>query len=101
MTDNTVKSTDVNPAPKKATKKAAPKKEAAKKADAAPKGVKDGHKIIVFESGASYVSNTVRFTRNNPIQEIPEAEAEILLGLENFRLPDQFEIEEYFNSRED
>ena len=101
MTDNTIKSTDVNSTSEKPVKKAAPKKAAAKKADAAPKGVKEGFKIIVFESGASYVSNTVRFTRSEHIQEVPEAEAELLLGLENFRLPNQFEIEEYLNSKED
>ena len=82
-------------------KKATPKKAAPKKADAAPKGVQEGFKIIVFESGSSYVSNSVRFTRDNHIQEVPDAEAELLLALENFRLPDQFEIEEYFNSKED
>jgi len=101
MTDNVIKSTDVNKQADKPVKKAAAKKSAPKKADAAPKGVKEGYKIIIFESGASYVSNSVRFTRDNPIQEVPEADAEILLGLDNFRLPDQFEIEEYFNSKED
>jgi hypothetical protein len=101
MTDNTIKSTDVNPTSEKPAKKATPKKAAPKKADAAPKGVQEGFKIIVFESGSSYVSNSVRFTRDNHIQEVPDAEAELLLALENFRLPDQFEIEEYFNSKED
>ena len=103
MADNVIKSTDVNQESEKPAKKAAPKKAAAKpkKADAAPSGVKEGFKIVVFESCSSYVSNTVRFTRQDHIQEVPEAEAEILLGIENFRLPDQFEIEEYLNSKED
>lgn len=101
MTDNVIKSKDTNPKAEKPVKKAPAKKAAPKKVDAAPKGVKDGFKIIVFESGSSYVSNSVRFTKENRIQEIPESDAEFLLGLDNFRLPDPFEIEEYFNSKED
>lgn len=101
MSDNVVKSTDVNKTAEKAVKKAPAKKATPKKADAAPKGVKNGYKIVVFESGASYTSNGIRFTRDNNIQEVPESDAEVLLGLENFRLPNQFEIEDYFNSRED
>lgn len=101
MADNVIKSTDVNQESEKPVKKAAPKKAAAKKAEPTAKETKNGFKIIVFESGQSYVSNSVRFTRENHIQEVPEAEAEVLLAIENFRLPDQLEIEEYLNSKED
>ncbi len=101
MTDNIIKSTDVNQASEKPVKKAAPKKAAPKKAEVSEKGAKQGFKVVIFESGFSYVSDSVNFTRANYIQEVPEAEAEHLLSLENFRLPDQLEIEEYFNSKED
>lgn len=101
MTDNIIKSTDVNQTSEKPVKKAAPKKAAPKKAEVSEKGTKEGFKLIVFESGFSYVSDSVNFTREDYIQEVPELEADHLLTLENFRLPDQLEIEEYFNSKED
>lgn len=101
MADNVIKSTDINKESEKPVKKAAPKKATAKKVEPTANGAKNGFKIVVFESGQSYVSNSVRFTRENHIQEVPEAEAEILLAIENFRLPDQLEIEEYLNSKED
>lgn len=98
MTDNIIKSDDVNQKP---VKKAAPKKTAAKKADAPQIATKDGLRVIVFESGASYSSNGVRFTKDNRIQEVSEAHAELLLELENFRLPTQEEVDNYFASKED
>lgn len=102
MTDNTVKSTDVNASKEKAVKKTPAKKAAApKKTESAPEGVKENFKLIIFESGSSYTSNGIRFTRQNPIQEVPEADIPALLELDNFRLPNDFEIEEYFNSKED
>ena len=54
MSDNTIKSTDINPdkAEKKtATKKAAPKKSAAKKEE--PIVIPEDGVLIIFESGAS------------------------------------------------
>lgn len=98
MTDNIVKSDDVNQKP---VKKTAPKKTAAKKADAPQIATKDGLRVVVFESGASYSSNGVRFTKENRIQAVPEADAERLLELDNFRLPTQEEVDNYFASRED
>jgi hypothetical protein len=101
MSDNVVRSTDVNKPAEKPAKKAAVKKVAAAKADAAPSGVNKDLKIIVFESGSSYTADGVRFTQNNRIQEVSQEVAEKLLELDNFRLPNQFEIEDYFNSKED
>ena len=75
--------------PKKTTKAKAAKKAA------------DGTKIVVFESGASYNSNGIRFTREERIKEVPEEFADFLLTLENFRLPTSFEVEEYLASKED
>lgn len=102
--------------PKKATAKKAP----AKKAAAKPKVAKAensveseeivetkvqknnaGHTIIVFESGTAYVSGDFYFTKDNRIQQVPSEDAARLLELENFRLADQLEIEEFLASKED
>lgn len=104
MSDDIIKSTDVNP--KEPVKKTTAKKNAVKKTEPKIKADKDvvvnsGYKIIVFESGASYVSGEVRFTRQDNIKELPEEEANRLLEFDNFRLPEQWEIEAYLNSRED
>jgi hypothetical protein len=110
MSDNIIKSTDLNKEESKPVKKtpakkaAAPKKPKEKTANVSlpdSSGVREGYQIIVFESGSSYVSNEIRFTKDNRIQEVPHADAEALLVLENFRLPDQFEVEAYLNSKED
>jgi hypothetical protein len=101
MSDNVIRSTDVNKPAEKPAKKAAVKKTVATKADAAPSGVNKDLKIVIFESGASYTANGVRFTQANRIQEVSQEVAEQLLELDNFRLPNQFEIEDYFNSKED
>ena len=101
MADNVVTSDSVNP---KEPKKAAPKKAATKKAAAtkvSTPAVDNGKVVIVFESGASYSSGGVRFTRENNIQEVEPAIAEFLLTLDNFRLPNQIELEEFLASKED
>lgn len=99
--DNIVKSSDVNKTPeKKTTKKTtATKKEAVKKEDKPQSS--DGKVLILFESGASYSSGDVRFTRENPIQEVTNDQAEFLLTLDNFRMPDPLEVEDYLKSKED
>lgn len=57
--------------------------------------------LIVFESGASYVSGERRFTRENRIQEVSDEEFAFLLTLENFRIADPHEVDEYLASKED
>lgn len=102
MSDNTIKSTDINPdkSDKKATpKKAVQKKPATKKEQ--PIIIPEDGVLIIFESGASYSSNGLRFTRENPIQKVSNEDAEFLLTLDNFRRPDALEVEEYYNSKED
>lgn len=111
MSDNVVKSTAFNDEePSKTTKKTAAKKAAVKKA--APKkevesetfnkleNNKSVSKVVVFESGFSYRSNGLEFTKDNRIQEVSEEQANHLLTLENFRLPDQLELEEYLANKE-
>lgn len=108
MPNNIVTSSDVNK-PKQEKPKAVetvedsvvekPVKKAAK--PKATSKVDNGKQLVVFESGASYNSNGVRFTRENNMQEVESDFANFLLTLENFRLPTSFEIEEYFASKED
>lgn len=97
MTDNIITSEDVNPKP---VKKAPAKKAAAKKAEAPQKATENGSVVVVFESGASYSSNGIRFTKDNRIQEVSGEDAKVLLELDNFRFPTEEELKEYFASKE-
>lgn len=103
MSDNIVKSSDVTSAKEeKPAKKAPAKKAAAKpKIEKAEEKNTNGYKVIIFECGSSYISGDLHFTRENFIQEVPEDQANRLLELENFRLPNPFELEDYYNSKED
>jgi hypothetical protein len=78
-------------------KKAPAKKIAAKKEI---KGIKEGYKLIIFESGSLMNSSGYIFTREDPIQEVEEEVADRFLDLDNFRLPTQSELEEYLSSKE-
>jgi hypothetical protein len=111
MSDNIVKSTDV--APKKqgklddsATDKnknteetqeensTKVKKNSTKKktVDATP-----GKKLVYFSSGSSYITKDgFRFSKDKRIYELDIEEADFLLSLDNFRLPDQLELEDYY-----
>lgn len=106
MSDNVIKSTDVTSAKAETNtvKKAPAKKAAAKPKPKAEKAVvtaTSGLKVIIFECGASYVSGDLSFTREDNIKEVPEDQADFLLTLENFRAPNQIELEEFYNSKED
>lgn len=101
MTDNVIKSTDTNPTPKKTTaKKAAPKKAGAESAHKENNTESPDLVVVVFESGSSYTSGEIRFTRENRMQEVTREVAEQLLKLDNFALPNQIELEEFYASRE-
>lgn len=103
MEDNIVKSTDVNPTdsqPKKvAAKKAAPKAtkvSSERNANEVLAKAPDGYKFILFDSGTSYITASgYKFSTEERIHLLPEDEADWLLRLENFRIPDQLELEEY------
>jgi hypothetical protein len=104
MTENNiVTSSSIKPetTEKNPVKKAPAKKAAAKKADAPKKEVGSGKVVVIFESGSSYSSNGLRFTREDNIQEVTQEEADFLLTLDNFRTPDALELEEYLASKED
>jgi hypothetical protein len=111
MSENVIKSEDV--APKKQTKTAKsatetekinedskeevekkPKKSSSNKkvAQASP-----GKKFVYFSSGSGYVTRSgFRFSAEKRIYELDIEEADHLLSLDNFRLPDQLELEDYY-----
>lgn len=98
MSDNVIKSD--KSAPKKATaskKKAEPKAEKTlNDRDKPTAKAPDGYKFVFFESGSAYVTvDGRRFTKENRILLLENSEADQLLELSNFRLPDQLELEEY------
>lgn len=104
MSDNVIKSTDINSKKDEAEKtpaKKQPAKKAAAKKPKEPKANTDGSVLIVFESGFSYTSNDLVFTREDNMKEVGADQAAILLSLDNFRLPTQEEVDDYFKSKED
>lgn len=104
MSDNVIKSTDVTSATeeKNVVKKAPVKKTAAKiKVEKKEEGVEAGKTVIIFDSGFSYSSGDIQFTREDCIQEVSEDVANFLLTLDNFRLPNTVELDDYLNSKED
>lgn len=98
MSEN-IESTD-KPVKKAPAKKAAVKKTAVETNVTENIVENNDYIIIVFDSGTAYVSGDYHFTKENRIREIPSADALRFLELENFRLADQLEIEEYLASRE-
>lgn len=113
MSENVVKSSDLpepdKPVAKKTAAKKTAKKAAVKKESAAPKAEKSpvpektvakasaGKKFVYFESGSAYSTKSgVRFTREKRIYELEAAEADHLLTLDNFRIPTQLELEDYY-----
>jgi hypothetical protein len=106
MSENIVTSTSVNDADKTPAKKAPAKKAAAKPKEAKPvssavSSVNPDLVVIIFESGAAYSGDGLVFTREDNIQEVTHEQAAFLLTLENFRIPDVLELEEYLASKED
>lgn len=98
MSENVV--TSDKSAPKKATtakKKVDPKpKKELNERDKPTAAAPEGYKFVYFSSGAGYVTTDGRrFDKNRRINLVTDEEAEILLKLPNFRLPDQLELEEY------
>lgn len=56
-----------------------------------------GKKFVFFCSGAGYVTRSgFKFSPQNRIYEVDEEEANHLLSLSNFRLPNQLELEDYY-----
>jgi len=125
MSNNVIKSTDLPESSKPvkaAAKKTTAKKAAAKKIDSEPVVESDvvsseeapvveksplpdksvakasnGKKFVFFSSGSAYSTKEgIRFTRDKRIYEIDEEEADHLLSFDNFRLPTQLELEEYY-----
>jgi len=105
MSENIVTSTSLNvdktPAKKAPAKKAAAKPKEAKPVSSVASSVNPDLIVIIFESGAAYSGNGLVFTREDYIQEVTQEQAAFLLTLENFRIPDVLELEEYLASKED
>ena len=104
MSDNVIKSTDVTSAKTETNvvKKAPVKKAAAKiKVEKKVEGVETGKTVIIFETGFSYSSGDIQFTREDYIQEVSKDVANFLLTLDNFRLPNTVELDDYLNSKEE
>ena len=125
MSDNVIRSTDLPESSKPvkaAAKKTTAKKDVAKKIaseqiiennvvtnveasvveksplpDKSVAKASNGKKFVFFSSGSAYSTKEgIRFTRDKRIYEIDEKEADHLLSFDNFRLPTQLELEEYY-----
>jgi len=92
-----VKSEDVFP-----TKNVQKAKVIKKPVDLSDNKTNNGKMIIVFESGAGYLTKSgFKFTQKNKIAELDFDEARLLLQIDNFRLPSDEEKQNYYNSKED
>ena len=107
--DNVVTSESVLPQKKVAAKKpAAPKKKIVDEVideDSVVESVNftnnEQRVLLYFESGAGYVTSSgFKFTRIQPMGEVSSNEANSLLRLPNFRLPNDEEKEMYYNNLE-
>ena len=99
MTNNEVSVTteEINKPKKPAAKKAAAKKQITEENVS-----KEGTVLIVFESGAGYTTGSgFRFSQRNKMASLPADEANLLLKLDNFRLPSDEEKEMHYNNQED
>ena len=57
----------------------------------------DGKRFVYYSSGNGYSTKSgLRFTPDQRIYEVTQEDAELLLKLDNFRLPDQLELEDYY-----
>jgi hypothetical protein len=83
-------------------KKAVAKKTAVKEEITEDIVSKEGNVLIVFESGAGYTTGSgFRFSQRNKMGLLPVEEANLLLALDNFRLPSDEEKELYYTNQED
>jgi hypothetical protein len=99
MTNNetSVTSEKINKPKKAVAKKVAVKKEIIKENIS-----EEGKVLIVFESGSGYsTASGFRFSQRNKMGLLPVEEANLLLTLDNFRLPSDEEKEMYYTNQED
>ena len=98
MSDNIITSASLNAdSEKKQKKSSAPKVKREKLNEVTSVATApDGYKFVFFDSDSSYVTPSgKRFTSEKRIQLLPASEADHLLTLSNFRIPDQIELAEY------
>ena len=92
-----ITSEEINKPKKAVAKKATVKKEITKETIS-----EEGKVLIVFESGAGYSTGSgFRFSQRNKMGLLPAEEANLLLALDNFRLPSDEEKELYYTNQED
>lgn len=92
-----VTSETINKPKKPAAKKAAVKKQITEESIS-----NEGTVLIVFESGVGYTTGSgFRFSQRNKMAALPAEEANLLLALDNFRLPSDEEKEMYYTNQED
>jgi hypothetical protein len=99
MTNNetSVTSEKINKPKKAVAKKATVKKEILEENIS-----EEGKVLVVFESGAGYsTASGFRFSQRNKMGLLPAEEANLLLALDNFRLPSDEEKEMYYTNQED
>ena len=99
MTNNeiSVTSENINKPKKAVAKKAAVKKEITQENIS-----EEGKVLIVFESGTGYITGSgFHFSQRNKMGLLPAEEANLLLALDNFRLPSDEEKELYYTNQED
>lgn len=99
MTNNEVSVTSeaINKPKKPAAKKAAVKKQITEENIS-----KEGMVLVVFESGAGYTTGSgFHFSQRNKMAALQAEEANLLLALDNFRLPSDEEKEMYYTNQED
>lgn len=102
--DNVITSEEVAEKKPAVAKKAAAKKTPAKTSTKTEDEIKEPsvdnseYIYIVFETGTAYISGDLHFTQNNRLQKINSKDALRLLDLDNFRLADQLEIEDFIAS---
>ena len=103
MTDqtNSVTTDIINEAKKKPVKKTAKTNEEITVVVEKKKKEKAETLLIIFESGVSYTTGSgITFTQQEKMKEILLEEAEYLLKLDNFKLPNDEEKEMYYNNLE-
>jgi hypothetical protein len=94
MSENVIVTSDASP------KKKTGRQKTNTAADASVNDISVGdtsRKLVFYSSGSGYVTKSgFKFSPSCRIYELANEEADFLLTLDNFRLPDQLEIEEYY-----
>lgn len=98
---NSITTEVINQPKKKAVKKNTEKNEEVKIVVEKNKKENKENMLVFFESGCDYTTGSgITFSQQNKMEEISIEEANFLLRLDNFRLPNDEEKEMYYNNLE-